>query len=922
MIKQIVIFLLCAVVRASNELQLISQQSITIISLPEPNLPTTVCAFDRLGTTLVAGISTNFLRFVSWDGSAFGSNYSVTFTDASIGAAVFRQDGVWMAAAGSSNTLYLLKYDGSRYSIHHSLGASAAVNCLTWAFNGERLLAGLNNGAVWVLAYNSTSDRFEESQMISTTHPTIQKISGTISRFATCSNDNHVLVYYFNLTTKQYSLNITLTTNGNYNCSALDFAESEVAIAVGKADTTLYVFERNAVFDYSWSTNLYPQGVPITSARFTDDGAQLLASTINNFTSLYSRLSTGYTIVYELNYTAHSAYWNSNFNQFALGIANGTVNVFNLRANNCSTGYTNISYPTQCSCPNQQVWQYGNCTNINCSAIVVGAVGGTTVPTSCPCSSNYQWNSTINTCSVNCSAIPHSNGTNYEYRSCFCSPSYYWNYTESNCYFNCTGLGSGSNINSTYCTCYSGFSWNLTAAQCWLDCSTMVGSTGINANQTICGCNPPFVWNPPTLNCYLDCSSINNTVGQFNDSSCICRIYYSWNLNVIDCLLNCSAIPYSNGSSNVSSCLCLNGYDWNSSATVCWINCTAQPHSNGTSIGTDACYCDIGYFWNGTAGACYRNCTGFSDSDGTNANSTVCSCTANSTWNATAEQCYFNCTGLADSDGTNAGATVCNCHPWFVWNAATAKCELNCSNVTNCGCASSQYLNTTDGLCWTNCTGQANSNQSSSGRLSCYCDQGYDWNLTAVGCRCNSSSCLADCRAQPHTQPNPDNLEQCVCLAFFVNVSGRCVVECPAVPYGSGTVGTAGECACQTGYRWDQQLSACVSGTSSTNTAVAVGVGVGVGVPVALLLLTGVAIAIGTAAAPATAAPLTVTGVSSTAFSSGPATSMPVMSNQLLAIPQQTVGVQQAAMPTNQTTFAMAPTIVVPPSKRKLRVFT
>jgi hypothetical protein len=63
-----------------------------------------------------------------------------------------------------------------------------------------------------------------------------------MSRFVTCGNsDQNINIFYYNPVTAMYLLNQSITSVGTAGCSALNYAEVELRIAVGQTTGNVYI---------------------------------------------------------------------------------------------------------------------------------------------------------------------------------------------------------------------------------------------------------------------------------------------------------------------------------------------------------------------------------------------------------------------------------------------------------------------------------------------------------------------------------------------------------------------------------------------------------------------------------------------------------------------------------------------------------
>jgi hypothetical protein len=188
---------------AASAATLTSVQSVTTRSVLSTS-PVTVTTFDASGDTLAANIFGNSITFFTKSNGDFGSGVSIPFTDAVIKKGMFSPIGSWLAVSGSSNNIYLLSSSDSTYTVRQTISETSTINSLAWATNGQTLFAGLSDGKVVALTYSSSSGQFSVSQVITTTHSDVQRVTGTKSSFATCGPDSNVLIFDLDQNTGLY----------------------------------------------------------------------------------------------------------------------------------------------------------------------------------------------------------------------------------------------------------------------------------------------------------------------------------------------------------------------------------------------------------------------------------------------------------------------------------------------------------------------------------------------------------------------------------------------------------------------------------------------------------------------------------------------------------------------------------------------
>jgi WD40 repeat protein len=268
--------------------------------------------------------------------------------------ATFKPDGTRLAAIGTnSNTLYILSSGNSTFTISQSINLGSPPNSITWSVNGERLIAGLRNGTVEVFGLNTTN-QYDQVQLLGTNHSSIAYVAGVKSRFATCgTSDQSVNIFYYNTTTKQYSLNQTVSGLPGTGCSAIDYSPLENRIAVGRTDGSVALLLRDANYIYSISNNISAHNTNVNFVKWSGDSVYLLtAGSTDSTVKLWTGANNFAGSTSSKTMKGQSATYSTINEKFAIGTFDdkaGTIAIEMLKATNCANA-TVADNPSVCNC--------------------------------------------------------------------------------------------------------------------------------------------------------------------------------------------------------------------------------------------------------------------------------------------------------------------------------------------------------------------------------------------------------------------------------------------------------------------------------------------------------------------------------------------------------------------------------------------
>lgn len=204
-------------------------------------------------------------------------------------------------------------------------------------------------------------------------------------------------------------------------------------------------------------------------------------------------------------------------------------------------------------------------------------------PYGCLCYPGYYWNGT--NCSLNCSSLTTSNGTNTSNNTCFCKTGYFWDF--STCSIDCSLVRAAiSRVNVTTCVCLDGYNWNGT--KCVMNCSAMPGGVGAAPNGTSCTCKAFYYWNG--IICQAVCGQFAHTTGSYVATYAFCECVGGYVWTESGCAINCNFLYLPNviGNDGNDACQCLAGYYWTLSAG-CVLNCSNMTYSTGISTSNVTC---------------------------------------------------------------------------------------------------------------------------------------------------------------------------------------------------------------------------------------------------------------------------------------------------------------------------------------------
>jgi hypothetical protein len=423
----------------------------------------------------------------------------------------YQDKGDWLAARGdSSNLIYFLKPNTSnsdKYYIDHNVSVGSYPNSLGWASDQNTLAAGLANGDIALLQFNTTSGKFFFNQSITTNHTGgVAKVFGNTARIYSAgvdASDNNINIYWLNTTTGQWSYNWTVPnvgTNGD-TPTAMHVSGSEKRVVVGQSSGDIYVLGHPDQ-NYEWyiaKTILAASAhgsYPINFVRVTGKGWNILTAASNNKGEalLWTKnddWSTPTSTPAPIN--AQSGDWDGLNRQFTIGLYNTTTGAFvtsKLQATCTAAGQTVVATdPSRCTCPAGQTWIQGGCRVLNCptNTQFKNYNGFNTADNnnSCLCTAGYRWDESWLICVKNCneSVTPNSAGTNYEQISCSCKPGFQWDYSISACAK----------------VCNPGYYW--TNNSCAVDCVAISYSTGVSNGSGGCKCASNYRWESPLGQC-------------------------------------------------------------------------------------------------------------------------------------------------------------------------------------------------------------------------------------------------------------------------------------------------------------------------------------------------------------------------------------------------------------------------------------
>lgn len=215
-----------------------------------------------------------------------------------ISKAIVKSAPAGIAAIGTnSSKVYFLAKEDLSYTVLQNVELTLQPTTMAWGYNEQTLLIGLSNGSVTVLTARSKALTW--SQVINTTFP-VTSIAGGASRVITCSlGDSAINIYFYNLTTQQYTLNQTITSPMNGKCSSLTMSPWEERIVVGRSTGDIYTYKCDSnMFNTEEYTMLQAHSssvhfikIPLKSNLISasDDGILRLWSETNNFTTEISQ---------------------------------------------------------------------------------------------------------------------------------------------------------------------------------------------------------------------------------------------------------------------------------------------------------------------------------------------------------------------------------------------------------------------------------------------------------------------------------------------------------------------------------------------------------------------------------------------------------------------------------------------------------
>jgi WD40 repeat protein len=215
-------------------------------------------------------------------------------------------------------------------------------------------------------------ETYSWSQVINTTHPVVTTMKGVTSRVATCSlNDSAINIYFYNLTTQQFTLSQTITDSMNGKCSSLEMSTWEERIVIGRSTGDIYTYysDYNRFYTKEY-TMLGAHSASVRFVKLTFDNSNLLSGSEDGNISLWTK-ANNFTNATTQRLNAIAAEWNYYSGDYTVIDNNSNIKVFRLLASNCTyQASSKYPSPSRCNCPAGQVWLHGNCTVLNCSNIV------------------------------------------------------------------------------------------------------------------------------------------------------------------------------------------------------------------------------------------------------------------------------------------------------------------------------------------------------------------------------------------------------------------------------------------------------------------------------------------------------------------------------------------------------------------------
>jgi hypothetical protein len=249
---------------------------------------------------------------------------------------------------------------------------------------------------------------------------------------------------------------------------------------------------------------------------------------------------------------------------------------------------------------------------------------------SCACVAPSVFDAQAKTCSINCSAINNTNNASSVNGSCVCVTPYKWNQSTfscfpscprpsyfnsslNNCSVNCSllPLTNGTNPDGS-CKCRTPYVWNWTTVRCEPP-----------------ACPPSSYFDFSTNRCQINCSTVANARGTYFNGSCICKNGYFWNNTSQQCQDRCTVLPYSSGQPALAngSCTCVNSsYFYDTIFRVCRIQCWTISNINWFVYPqpVNYCICASGFIWNASTLTCEPNCSSIANTVRSYAQSTMC----------------------------------------------------------------------------------------------------------------------------------------------------------------------------------------------------------------------------------------------------------------------------------------------------------
>jgi len=137
-------------------------------------------------------------------------------------------------------------------------------------------------------------------------------------------------VYFYNLTTQQFTLNQSLTDSMTGNCSSLEMSIWEDRIVVGRSSGDIYIYSANYSLLYSKEYSLlHAHNASVRFVKLTFDNAILLSGSGDGNLSLWT-VANNFTTAATQSINATAADWNYYYMEYTVADNSSNVTVFRL----------------------------------------------------------------------------------------------------------------------------------------------------------------------------------------------------------------------------------------------------------------------------------------------------------------------------------------------------------------------------------------------------------------------------------------------------------------------------------------------------------------------------------------------------------------------------------------------------------------